>query len=446
MKKSHIALLGILLLFVILFYTCKSDNDSRGTDDSVEIDSTKISSTNYSRISHVTFYIENSGSMFGYVNGPTEFVEVVNKLAQYPNLIITHTHFLYNLISGKKHPIGNEPQLQIYPIGNDPNILKSTLTVSGLNKASSSRSDLNEIFKIALKGAKSDSISILISDGIYDVGGSTNPINALQTEVQSTTTNFIQRLQEGDIETLLIKLESDFKGLYHPANVTDPSGKSETINQKRPYYIWIFGNSDLLKKYFPEERLEELNGYVDLARFRKITKNKFPFEGIGYNNFGFKNDFDSPKTFELYHNVTNSNQFTIAVNFANLNLSNSYLTSTNNYSCSSNNYVVKKISAIGTIPKSEIEFHTATLDFKPTHIITIASKTSQPETANMSITLTNRLPNWINESNTNNDYPFDGTTTQTFGFSTLIKGIEEAYIEVSKTKSLAEFNIIIKNN
>ena len=63
----------------------------------------------------------------------------------------------------------------------------------------------------------------------------------------------------------------------------------------------------------------------------------------------------------------------------------------------------------------------------------------------MSITLNNKLPNWINVSNSDNDYPFDGTTTQTFGFSTLIKGIEEAYKEVSNAGHLAEFNIKIKN-
>ncbi len=442
MKKNYAILFGIFILSLIIF-SCKRDYDKPSNTDEKTIP-TDTPSKKYTQINHVTFYIENSGSMFGYVKEPTEYVEVVNKLAQYPNLVKTETHFLYNLISGKKDPKNKEPELEIFKIGDNPHILKSTLTEKGLDRNSSSCSDLNEMFKIALNDAKCDSISMLISDGIYDVGGSTNPINSLQTEVQSTTTNFINRLKKDDIETLLIKLESDFNGFYHPANVTDPKGKSKKIDQKRPYYIWVFGNSDLLKEYFPEERLAELNGYVDLARFRKISKNDFPFEGIGYNNFGFRKDFSASKTFELYHNVTNSNQFTIAVNFSNLNLSNSYLTSTSNYSCS-RNYVVKKISTIGTIPKSEIESYTDMLDFKPTHIITIESETSQPEIGNMSITLNNKLPNWINESNTDNDYPFDGSTTQTFGFSTLIKGIEEAYKEVSNTKSLAEFNIIIQN-
>ncbi len=444
MKKSHIALLGILLLFIILFSTCKSDNGSRGTDDSAEIDSTKTSSTNYSRISHVSFYIENSGSMFGYVEEPTEFVYAVNNLAQYPNLVKAGTPFSYFLISGKKDFTNKKDSLTVYPIGDNPAVLKSQLTKKGFEKPSSGNSDLTNMFEIALKKARNDSISILISDGIYDVGGSTNPIAALANEGTLTRTKFIQRLKIDDIETLLIKLESDFIGTYHPANVTDPKGKSDRIDQKRPYYIWIFGNSDLLMNHFPEDRLENLNGYVDLARFRKITKNDFPYEAIGFNNFGFKKDFKTSKTFELYRNKTSSYQFSIAVDFANLNLSNSYLTTTSNYSCSSNNYVVKKIDLIATISKNEIESYTEMLSFTPTHIITIESKTIQPEIGKLSVILNNKLPDWINNSNSDNDFPFDGTTTQTFGFSTLIKGIEEAYIEVSNTTHLAEFNIIIK--
>ncbi len=445
MKKSHIALLGIFILF-ITFLTCKRESDPKGIDDSVAQDSTKISSTIYSRISHVTFYIENSGSMFGYVdNGTTEFVNAVNDLAQYSNLVQAGTPFSYFLISGKKEFSNYKDSLTAYPLGDNPAILKSELTKNSFDKLSSGYSDLKNMFEIALKKARNDSISILISDGIYDVGGSKDPLAALATEGTSTRTKFIQRLNIDNIETLLIKMESNFIGYYHPANVTDPKGKSEKIDQKRPYYIWIFGNSDLLMRYFPEGRLENLKGYVDLARFRKISENSFPYEAIGFNNFGFKKDFKTSKTFELYRNKTNSNQFSIAVDFANLNLSDSYLTTTSNYSSSSVNYMVKEINPIGTISKNEIESYTQMLNFKPTHIITIESKSTQPEIGNLSITLNNKLPNWINVSNSDNDYPFDGTTTQTFGFSTLIKGIEEAYKEVSNAGHLAEFNIKIKN-
>ncbi len=432
---------GILPLVIILIaISCKRDN--RSTETPLDVEDPPAT---FSKISHVTFYIENSGSMEGYVNGATEFVEVVNKLAQYPGLIPDDVSFSYNMVSGKASPLANEKKLKVYDIGNDASILKSSLTKAGLKKPTSGRSDLNEMFKIALNKAKADSISILISDGIYDVGGSVNPLNSLITEVQSTTTNFIQRLKKDNIETLLIKLESDFDGLYHPANVNDPSGKSVSIKQKRPYYIWIFGNSYLLNKSFPENELRELNGYVDIARFRKLTNQSIPYEATGYKILGFKPDSGNEEnnSYELYKNVMDSSFFNIAVNYSDLKISSNYLTTVNNYN-SSSNYAVVKIVEVEPNPPNDLKPYLQNLPFKATHIISISTK-NPPETGKITISLKNIVPDWIEESSVDNDYPFNGSTTQTFGFKTLIGGIEEAYEEMSSTENLTQFNILIKN-
>ncbi len=438
MIKIKYTILTLTLIFTVI--GCKPGTPGPVTDD--ELDDELPLTT--SSISHVTFYIENSGSMDGYVNGATEFVEVVNKLAQYPNLVLDDVPFSYNLISGKANPIKNEKKLKVYEIGNDPSILKSKLTKAGLKTPTSGNSDLNEMFKIALENAKADSISILISDGIYDVGGQANPLNSLKTEAQSTTTTFIQRLKTDNIETLLIKFESDFDGLYHPSNVEDPRGKSVLIKQKRPYYIWIFGNSDLLNKYFPEHELEALKGYVDVARFRKLTNESVPYKAIGYNNSGFKLDFRNDNTFKLDRTVMDSSHFNIAVNLNHLKMSRNYLTSASNYS-SINKYSVVKVTEIGSGPPTALKpYLKSLLPFETTHIISVSTP-NPPETGKINITLKNVFPKWIEESNTDSDDPFDGSTTETFGLKTLIGGIEEAYKTVSKTNQLAEFNILIKN-
>ncbi|MCZ4319183.1 hypothetical protein O4H26_09285 [Aequorivita viscosa] len=428
--------LSLAILFITI--SCKHDNRFSEIPTQVEDSITE----KYSKISHVTFYIENSGSMFGYVKGSTEFVEVVNKLAQYPNLVEDDIPYSYHMMSGKAKPDTKkkEVKLEVYDIGNNPNILKSKLTYNGFQSPSSGNSDLNEMFKIALNRAKNDSISILISDGIYDVGGNDNPLNSLRTEVQSTTTNFIQRLKTENIETLLIKLESDFDGLYYPANVTNPKGKSVVIKQKRPYYIWIFGNSELINQYFPENRINQLKGYVDLARFRKLSKLQIPYSAIGYENIGFKLDFKNANTYELYKNVANTSHFNIAVDFSRLKVSQPYLKNKSNYYCTGN-FIVEEIIEIKD-PPNKLKPYLKPLPFIATHIVTISSSNS-PEIGEMIIHLKNILPGWINESSVDNDYPFDKSTTETFGFNTLIQGIEEAYKEISNTDDLALFNIKI---
>lgn len=438
MPKNHKFLLFLIIILGI-FYSCKNDN-GRGQTEPIE---TNFSPTTASKISHVTFYIENSGSMYGYVNGATEFVEVVNKLAQYPDLVLDDIAFSYNLISGKGAPVNSEKKLEVYKLGNEPSILKSKLTKDGLRTPTSGNSDLNEMFKIALDKAKRDSISILISDSVYDVDGNVNPLNSLKTEVQSTTTTFIQRLRTDNIETLVIKLQSNFDGLYHPANVTDPKGKSVSINQKRPYYIWIFGNSNLLNQYFPESKLKELNGYVDLARFRKLENQDISFKAIGYNNSGFKLDFKNTNIYKLDRTVMDSSHFNIAVDFKDLKISDNYLTNKDNYS-NLGQYSVVKISKILASPAPDLQPYLSNLGFTASHILSISTP-NPPATGDVKISLINTAPQWIEESSTDNDYPFDGSTTTTFGFKTLIGGIEEAYKTVSTTKQLAEFIISIKN-
>ncbi len=442
MKKINYTFYVVIITFVF-FQSCQSRNDKppkKNQETSKEVNISK----NYTKISHITFYIENSGSMFGYVNGTTEFVNAVNDLAQFSNLVKDEVPFSYNLISGKMDSQVTRDKLTIYPIGDNPSILGSQLTLKGLKKPSSGYSDLKNMFEIALTKARNDSISILISDCIYDVGGSSEPLTALDTEGKETRTKFIKRLQNDNIESLVIKLESDFKGLYHPANVSDPKGKSNSINQKRPYYIWIFGNSELLKNYFPEERIKDLMGYVDLARFNKLSNMEIPYTGIGFNNSGFRLDFKTANTFKLYHNVMDASCFNLAIDYSNLNLSDSYKTAINNYSCSGN-YKVKEVKRIQQNPSNDLKPYLETLSFKPTHIVTIEATTAQPEVGEIFITLNNVLPNWIHQTNTNNDYPFDGNTYQTFGFGTLIEGIDEAYQEVSNVKYITKFQLNINN-
>lgn len=440
MKLFRLLSLGILCINII-FISCKGRNENSNIDP-IE-DENIIEAPKYDNIRHVSMYLENSGSMFGYVNGATSFVNAVNDLAQYPNLVKDGVNFTYYLISGEKDYEIEEDSLRTYPIGNSAEVFSSKLTVSGFHRPSSGKSDLKNMFEIALKKAKEDSISILVSDGIYDVGGEENPLTALDTEGQNTRSKFIQRLNSDDIETLIIKLESNFRGLYHPSNVTDPMGTSRQINHTRPYYIWIFGNRELLVKYFPENRLEKLMGFLDMARFRKISSHNLPYICIGYKNVGFKLIYKEENIFKLDRNYTDSYEFYLAVDYSKTNLPSNYLTTPENYK-STDGYIVSEIIPIKDPPNIDLKPYLNILEFIPTHIIKVSSETPQPLIGEQIIRLKNILPKWINETNLENDYPLDGNTNQTFGFSTLITGINEAYIEMSDTPYFAQFTINIK--
>jgi hypothetical protein len=268
MKKEIVLFLS--LLFIILIAGCQGGGRRTGQQD----DAADSKDVRPETISKVTFYIENSESMFGYVDSNTEFVTVLTELAQKSDLVRSNTAYDFNFINGR--------QLQITHIGNDPGQLAALLNRNGFKKGDITNSNLNAMFERALASAGGDSISILISDGIYDVGRQSDPLNALINEGKGLRTRFIQRLMKENLQTLLVQFSSRFKGDYFPGM----GGVIRNIDQQRPYYIWIFGNSDLLTKYFSEQYLRNLDGYHNMARFFVVKDFNIPYEVVAHNTLG----------------------------------------------------------------------------------------------------------------------------------------------------------------
>ena len=223
----------------------------------------------------VTFFIENSGSVFGYVRNFSEYVSAISELSEKPEFVSENTIRSFNFINGNI--------LQIKHLGKDPILLKNNLNVTGYNCGDILHSNLNEMFQKALDSCGDGLISILISDGIYDIGEENAPFNALVTKGKETRSKFIKRLEKGDIQTILVKLNSSFDGDYCYAS---KRGRI-AINHKRPYYIWIFGESSLLNKYFTEEYIStKLAGYESMVRFFKLGQVHIPYQATSQNKLG----------------------------------------------------------------------------------------------------------------------------------------------------------------
>ena len=274
MIKTHTIRLIIISLFLalIVIASCKRERNPTPTKTPVP--------EKVPKISKVTFYLENSESMFGYVNGTTNYIDVITELAEKPEFASENTLREFNFINGGEN-------IKITPIGNTPSSLRNNLNLEGFDVGDKTKSNLNGMFQIALEKAVGDSISVLISDGLYDVGRLPDPVSAIRIAGRETRTKFIQRLDLGNVQTILIKLNSNFNGNYF---YTSRSGLVR-LNQQRPFYIWIFGESRLLNKYFPENYLNELAGYESMVRFLKLNKIKIPYEVVSVNPLGrFKFD------------------------------------------------------------------------------------------------------------------------------------------------------------
>ena len=394
-----------------------------GKGDTANQNDRKPTQTEIHKIKKATFYLENSESMFGYVSSITDYVDVVAELAAQPELVKESTPLDFYFINGDKPTLTS--------IGKDPLILKNKLNVQGFNCGDITKSNLNAMFQVALQNAKDSNVSILISDGIYDIGG--QGIQTLVTSGKDTRSQFIKRLMTGDLQTIMIKLNSKFSGKYFYA-----SKRGEVrINSTRPYYIWIFGESKLLNKYYTNQYIStQLKGYETMARFMKPGTGSIQYQATSEHSVGtFKFDKRAVNSLEDAQKDRHGLgfQFSIAVDYSALPFSEAYLTSPANYTIN-NNYSIVSIK--------KITKRIFAVPFPATHLITVQTKNSPLGT--LSVSIKNNVPPWIATTDSNTEANIQTDTKHTFGLRYLTKGIIEAYESMSNDQNIANLKIEIR--
>jgi hypothetical protein len=407
----------LIVFFGLLFlsYSCGSKSGSKG-----------ISPTKQEpKISKTIFFIENSGSMFGYVKQANDFITTLVGLSYMP--VFDNVPKSFYFINGKN------PNICPKYIGNDPECLKNKLNEASFHIGNIQNSDLNKMFEIALDSAKSNCISVIISDCIYDVGNEINPLTALKIETQKTQQIFRNRIEKDNVETVIIKAYSKFIGDY----CFGSKRGSISINQIRPYYIVFIGKSTILNKFITDNNLNaKIEGQHEIARFLKMDNQSIPYQAIytASNKGFFKPDYsDNTKLLKAEADRHGAGfQFSIAVDFSPLPFSDSYLRSLNNYN-SNLSYSVVKIESI----KTKIKEVTT---FVPTHIINVY--TSKNPCGNLKIDLKNEIPSWITETNIDTEDQID--CSHTFGFRSLINAISEGYYTLDKDKDITSLKFDIK--
>lgn len=425
MKKQLVNLLGFILSFLLV--SCGSRTDKVTNDVQIE-------SLQSILLDSVNIFIENSASIYGYTTTSSEYLNVVTDLASFANIIVdAEATFNYFLISG------DNQNLTEYELDNDPSVLSSTLSPDGLKRPTSGNSDINGMFNHVLKTVGKNTISILISDGIYDVGEESNPLAALETQGIGTRTTFIQNLKQKDLETLVIKFSSDFEGEYYSGA---KKGK-ENIKHKRPYYVWIFGDEQLVDTYFSDDKIQGLKGYQNHTAFKKLGQKKVDYRNFSFGNSNVKVASRDPKTYEVAR-TRESVVFSIAANLDFLRLDESYLNEPSNYRINLG-YNFKESIRVDQYPdpKGQVAKSLKSIPFSPSHLIFVSSE--KPTLGPVEISLIPKLPNWIEESTMETDSPLNGEENKTFGLNTLMNGINEAYLEVSKAKEIFKLTINIKD-
>ncbi|MBA3900543.1 MAG: hypothetical protein H0X62_10090 [Bacteroidetes bacterium] len=391
----------------------------------------------------INFYLENSGSMNPYTKGNTNFNRsIVNLLRDIELLSLCEINlFAVNT--------------EIYTLNQNLDEFITTFNKNGIpSLGNTGDSDLNKIFENVLNNHTNGAISILITDAIYSVKGSKEKIlQNLDTEVFKTRNEFINTLRKKDLGTLCLKLTSNYNGFYYPA-----VGGSISINQDRPYYIWIFGNNHLLKNFNIKAKVFDFPGLTDYFFSLKHEGAPTKYTILEYG-IGVIGDYRNEKTATYpVHTIIRSNTstrpdtrgqfgFAVAVDLSQIPLPGKNLLDKSNYRLTSNEYEIYDVVKIDkNLPFKASEnierIKSSQGDISYTHILLL--KTNQKHLQSFEIELHNDVPRWVEKTGVDDDTEIIGDTTQTFGFNRLTKGIIDAYKNVNESSKIFSIKVNIK--
>lgn len=128
-----------------------------GTEKVLQPSSSKVDLKKFA----VNFYMENSGSMDGYVNGTTEFKDVLGKMIVSSHHYCRETGFYF-------------VNKDVYEVNGAAINFIQMLNPSKIKVGNVGSTDINQIYRNILERTKKHTISVLFSDCIYSVSNVTN--------------------------------------------------------------------------------------------------------------------------------------------------------------------------------------------------------------------------------------------------------------------------------
>ena len=356
---------------------------------------------------HVNFYMENSASMDGYVNGNTEFKDVLGQMIVSSHHCCKGTDFYF---------INN----QVFKANASAIDFIQMLTPSNIKVGNVGSTDVNQIFRNILGGTKKDTISVLFSDCIYSV---TDVNSQLDNAKNATTDAFLTALsKDNTLATIILQFVSAFDGFYY-----DRNDKPFVCKEPRPYYAVITGNRDALETLYSDFKVESLPGLKNKCF---LSSESWTLDDA--NSCTIISDYTNArriKTLKNYLDIdeisldkgSNSLQFAIGVNYSNIFVDETYILDKSNYVVEPNSYKVVNVSKASTSSIGDF----ANQPLKPFAItLSVPYGSFAPV---ITLSLKKKVPYWVIKSNVVDDAGYVPSSNQSFAIQKVVEGISAAY-------------------
>lgn len=403
--KRAFSFVAIILMASVLSMGCKSHRGGSNKSSVIRDTATAyISSIEFNPIINV--YIENSGSMDGYVKGQTEF-----------------EHIVYNYLVDLKQ-IGVAKELNLYYINSkilpqqeDIKDFIEKLEPSSFKAKGGARgtSDISKMIEDILSETNDSIVSIFISDCIFSPGKGKNAdeyLNNQQIGIKNDMGNYLN--DHPNFAVVGYRCVSQFEGYCYDKNDSQKYYKGD-----RPFYIWQFGAQGALNRIRIEMQRNNRplmgveNVFTVFAGGMEMPDSCYAVK-IKSGNFDL--DKSDPK-----HSIVNLEadkggriRFSVEVNYAPIILDDDYLCNTDLYELSD--------------PKFELVSVERLKEYKKySHVLTFETKHVHPST--LDVFLKAGVPTWPDAFNDEEGNEIsEDNSEKTYGIKYMTDGIASAII------------------
>lgn len=354
----------------------------------------------------IKLYVENSGSMNGYMCDGSELKDAIYS---YASALDTYADtMVINYINSDVIPFHDN--LKNFIKGLTPANLPNT-------PGNHANSDIADMFEKMLAQSTPNTVSIFVSDCILDVpnGDANDYFVNRQIDIKNAIKKHVNKRSK-DFGVEIIRLQSRFTGYYYYTH-----GMEKLTDAQRPYYMFIMGDKNILSSLNKQVPLSSIkHGYKNYYAYTscsdipfKVT-NKYT-KGTGKGKKGLMVTKPSNNTFLIFADMSSTLQDSQTI----LN--------TSNYSQDGN-----AVSLNGVM---EVEN-----DKDYPHCITCSLKPSGGRGTNTIQLVRPLAPVWLEGVNDETGTNIKANMSKTTGVKYIINGIAEAF----NNKELCNINFVIK--
>lgn len=354
----------------------------------------------------VNVYIENSGSMDGYVKGQTEFETIVyNYLV---DLKLAEATVGLNLFYINSKLLPQQDDVHDFIEKLEPN----SFSAKGGDRGTS---DISQMIEMIMNEMNDSIVSIFISDCIFSPGRGKDAgeyLNNQQIGIKNVVGQYFNN--HPNLAVIGYRCVSSFNGNYY-----DKNNKGKLFEGKRPFYVWLLGTQHALKCV--QNKMSNSRYQLD------GVENDFVVFGSGdtmpdscyavkrnSGKFDLKRGDSKHSIEDLEADKNGKVRFSVEVDFTPYILSDAYLCDASMYRLNDTKYRVVSVE--------RIKNHN-----KYSHIINIEADKVHPTT--LEIQLSTSQPTWPEYYNDDEGGKITSSNSEkTYGIKYMTNGIAQAII------------------